>query len=122
VEVDNTFAYQNGGASNPRCLNDTRCLLCANYESTRTPHLYSLRDAPAKIPARLFTVVSQQPGECTVGATGSRIFGYAAERGEHAGTNIKAVVNLRVQIYISHYVLGTKQLKPTHVDAGTFEC
>src|SRR5438105_2748848 len=74
LEMENSFAHQNGGTTNPCSRNDTAFLLRPSYQSTWASHLYSLRDVPAKTTARLFLVVSQQSGECTAGASSRGVF------------------------------------------------
>src|SRR5438067_8342783 len=89
--MENSFAHQNSGTPNPYPRNDTAFLLCPSDKSTWTSHLYSLRDAPTKCPARLFLMVGQQPAESAVGASSRRIFSNAAQWREHTSANIKHV-------------------------------
>src|SRR5205823_10639878 len=77
--MENSFAHQYSGTTNPCSRNDTVFLFRPRYESTWTSNLYSLRDAPTKSPARLSFMVSQQPAECAVGASSSGIFKNAAQ-------------------------------------------
>src|SRR5438132_13328584 len=96
--MENSFAHQYSGTADPCPGNDTAFLLRPSYKSTWTSHLYSLRDAPTKEPARLFLMVSQQSAECAVGASSSGIFRNAAQRREHASANLKAVARPRIQL------------------------
>src|SRR5438477_10532345 len=98
--MENSFAHQYSGTTNPCSRNDTVFLFRPRYESNWTSNLYSLRDAPTKSPARLSFMVSQQPAECAVGASSSGIFKNAAQWSEHASANIKAVAHPGIQIQL----------------------
>src|SRR6185312_13067921 len=74
VEVNRPFADQDGGASDPRRLDDTILLFRTSDQCARPPHLNSLGDSPAETPVAVLVVVSQKSGESTVSAASSWVF------------------------------------------------
>src|SRR5438874_2962554 len=119
--MENSFAHQYSGTTNPCSRNDTVFLFRPRYESTWTSNLYSLRDAPTKSPARLSFMVSQQPAECAVGASSSGIFKNAAQWSEHASANIKAVAHPGIQIQLGVDPQIAQCIESAYIDAGAFE-
>src|SRR5215510_6220626 len=90
-------------------------------ECARSAHLDSLRNEPTETPVRLFTIVSEQPGECAIRASGRWIFRDTAQRCEHASTNVKTVAGVRVKVHIGHDILSSQGFKSAYVDARAFE-
>src|SRR5438477_12197039 len=82
VEIDRPLTHQDRRPTNPRSRNHAGFLLRASDESARTPHLYSLRDAPAKHSARHLLMLSEQTAQGAIRASSVRLLRHAAHRRE----------------------------------------